>query len=52
MLELNNLEEASKPSVEMKFDEFGTQSTGIPANTQIQSKISTHQQFGAKKVCS
>jgi hypothetical protein len=30
MLELNNLEEASKPSVELKFDEFGTQSTGIP----------------------
>ena len=30
MLELGNLEEASKPSVERKFDEFGTQSTGIP----------------------
>ena len=30
MLELNNLEEASKPSVERKFNEFGEQSTGIP----------------------
>ena len=30
MLELNNLEEASKPSVERKFDEYGGQSTGIP----------------------
>ena len=30
MLELSNLEEASKPSVERKFDEFGDQSTGIP----------------------
>jgi len=30
ILELNNLEEASKPSVEIKYDEFGSQSTGIP----------------------
>jgi Bardet-Biedl syndrome 2 protein len=30
ILELNNLEEASKPSVERKFNEFGEQSTGIP----------------------
>lgn len=30
MLELSNLEEASKPSVQRKFDEFGEQSTGIP----------------------
>jgi hypothetical protein len=32
LLELSNLEEASKPSVERKFDEFGTQSTGIPVS--------------------
>ena len=30
LLELSNLEVASKPSVERKFDEFGGQSTGIP----------------------
>lgn len=28
--ELDNLVEASKPSVERKFDQFGSQSTGIP----------------------
>lgn len=32
MLELNNLEEATKPSVEMKIDEFGNTSTGIPVS--------------------
>ena len=30
LLELGNLKEASVPSVERKFDEFGEQSTGIP----------------------
>jgi Bardet-Biedl syndrome 2 protein len=48
MLELNNLEEASKPSVEVKYDEDGGQSTGIPTNTQIQSNLSTHLKSGTK----
>lgn len=48
ILELNNLEEASKPSVEVKYDEFGGQSTGIPTNTQVQSSLSTHLQNGSK----
>lgn len=30
MLELSNLEEASKSSIQTKFDEFGEQTTGIP----------------------
>ena len=76
LLELENLKEASRPSVERKFDENGVQSTGIPvslfiyfcfkinsnstifykyfvdkkANTQIQSKLSTHKPTNAKKV--
>ncbi|CAF0727330.1 unnamed protein product [Brachionus calyciflorus] len=49
MLELSNLEEASKPSVQRKFDDFGDQTTGIPSNTQIQSKLSTRLQNGSSR---
>jgi Bardet-Biedl syndrome 2 protein len=50
MLELDNLQEASKPSVERKFDEFGEQSTGIPANTQVYSNLSTHSPTETRRV--
>ena len=35
LLELENLKEASRPSVERKFDENGVQSTGIPVSLFI-----------------
>ena len=49
-MELKNLEEAAKPSVEVKYDEDGAQSTGIPTNTQVQSNLSTHLKNGNKPV--
>lgn len=42
MLELNNLEEASKPSVERKYDDFGEQSTGIPVKHCIRFAFKNH----------
>jgi Bardet-Biedl syndrome 2 protein len=35
LLEIKNLEEASKPSVREKIDEFGERATGIPVSKNI-----------------
>jgi len=49
LLELKNLEEASKPSVIAKIDDdIGTQSTGIPADTQLTTLISTREKSESK----
>lgn len=46
-MELSNLEEASKPSVERTFDQFGTQSTGIPVifNLRLNLNLKSYVSF-------